>query len=131
MCTWASQYMRCLFGSLEQGRPAGTELVEQCRLVGLGGAQVTLLHVTEAADLFRNTGECHGDMMVVRSELIQDLRQHRFVVGDKGPLGASLDRIAEGIECGAAQPLELRQEPEHREHPRAERNLARLAGYGI
>ena len=55
----------------------------------------------------------------------------RLVLGDQPALLAPLRRVAERIERGAAQPLELREHGHGREHPRAVGALAGLAGRGI
>src|SRR5262245_43462359 len=116
-----------LLRRLEQRRRAGAELLEQRRLVGLGGLEVAQLDVAEAANLLRDGGEANRDVVVVGIELRQDLLEQRLVVAHERALGPPLGRIAERIEGGAAQELEFRQQPEQRENPRTERHLPRLA----
>src|SRR5262249_19303057 len=58
-----------LLRRLEQRRGAGAELLEQRRLVGLGGLEVAQLDVAEAADLLRDDGKTDRDVVVVGLEL--------------------------------------------------------------
>src|SRR5262245_32906906 len=83
--------------------------------------------MAEAADLVRNGDERDREMVVLRREAIEDLDEHRFVVGNQRALGAALLRIAERIEGSAAQALELRQKTKDGHHPGAERHLLRRA----
>ena len=54
-----------LFRGLEQRRGAGAELLEQRRLVRLGGLEMAHLDVAEAADFFRDGGKPDRDVVVV------------------------------------------------------------------
>src|SRR5882672_1751595 len=78
---------------------AGEELVA---LLARGG-EVVRLHVAEAADVLGDRGDLHGERMVGRRELGQQALHVGFVLGDERTLGAPLDRVAEGVERGAAQ----------------------------
>src|SRR5262245_65843017 len=69
-----------LFRRLEQRRGAGTELLEQRRLVGLGSLEVAQLDVAEAADLLRDGGKPDRDVVVAGIELRQHLLEERLVV---------------------------------------------------
>src|SRR5262245_9716426 len=112
-------------------RRPGAELVEQRGLVGLGGGEMAHLHMPEAADLLRDRREADREVMVLGRELAEHLVEHRFIVADELALGAALLGAAERIEAGAAQELELREQAEGAQHPRAEGHLARLACGGI
>src|SRR5262245_13677370 len=85
------------------------------------------LDVAEAADLFRDRREPDRDVMVLGVELGQELIEQRLVIGNQPPLGLALDRIAERIEPRAAQEFELGEQPQQRENPGTERDLAWLA----
>src|SRR6185312_5958028 len=117
-----------LFGGLEQHRAAGAQLLEQSRLVGLGGREMTLLDVSKAADFFRYGRQSDRDRMVLRRERPDDFVEHRLVIGNQLALGAALQGAAERIEWRAAQTLELREQAEHRQYPRPEVHLARQPG---
>src|SRR5262249_50312257 len=117
-----------LLRRLEQRRHPGTELLEQRRLVGLGGLEVAQLDVAEAADFFRDRGEPHRDGVVVAIKPRQRLLEHRLVVAHERALELALGRIAEWIEGATAEEFEFREQPEERENPRPERHLFRLAG---
>ena len=88
------------------------------RLVRLGGDEMLLLDVAEAADFFRDRGKTDRDMMIVRRELRQHFVEHRFIVRDQLAFGAPLLRMAERIERRAAQELQFRQQPERRQRSR-------------
>src|SRR5262245_60733848 len=98
-----------LLRRLHQYRRAGAELRQERRLLGLGGRERAHLDMAEAADLIRNGGERDREMVVLGREPIEDLGQHRLVVGNQRTLGTTFLRIAERIEGAAAQALELRQ----------------------
>src|SRR5215468_8597794 len=97
-----------LLRRLEQHRRARAELRKERRLLGLGGRERAHLDMAEAADLVRNGGQRDREMVVLRREPLENLAEHRLVVGNQRALGAALLRIAERIEGGAAQALELR-----------------------
>src|SRR5262249_14188497 len=101
----------------EEGRRAGAELVEQRRLVGLGGLEMAQLDVAEAADLLGDGGEADRNVVVVGIELAEHLLEQRLVVAHERAFRAALDRIAERVQRGAAQELEFRQGAEQREDP--------------
>ena len=117
--------VKLLLRGLQIRRGPRAQLLEQRRLVGLGGGEVAHLDVAEAADFFRDRRDADGKMMVVGVELRQHLVERRLVVGDQLALGAPLGAVAERVEGGAAQEFEPRQQPEHRHHPRPETDLAR------
>src|ERR1700724_3238834 len=89
------------------------------------------LDVAETADLLRDRRDGDRQMVVVGIELGQELRQGRLVVGDELALGAALGPVAERIEGGATQELEPHQQPEQRQQPRPEGDLARQPGAAI
>src|ERR1700736_1001027 len=49
---------------LERRRAPRAELLDERRLLGLGGGQMPRLDVAEAADFLRDAGEAHSQMMV-------------------------------------------------------------------
>src|ERR1700722_20108272 len=116
------------FRRFEQQRRAGTELLEQSRLIRLGGNEMMLLDVAEAANFFRDYGETDGEMMVFRRKPRQHLVEHRCVIFDQLAFGAAFQRPAERIERRAAQYLQFRQKPESRKEPRPKAHFARQAG---
>src|SRR5580700_9780821 len=61
-----------LLRRLQQMRGARAQLVQQHRLIGLGGGEVAGLDVAEAADFFRDGGDADGQVMVVGIELVQE-----------------------------------------------------------
>src|SRR6266550_563456 len=63
-----------LFGGLQVRRRSSAQLIEQRGFVGLGGGEVALLDVAEAADFFRDGGDADGEMVIGRVEP----RQHLF-----------------------------------------------------
>ncbi len=63
------------FRRLEQRRPAGADLLQQRRLLGLGCREVTQLDMAEAADFFRDGCQADREIMVVGREFRQQLIQ--------------------------------------------------------
>ena len=94
-----------LFGGFQQRRRAGAELFKQSCFVGLGGGEMTLLDVAEAADVFRDGGELNGEGMIIRRQFRQNLVEHGLVVGDQIALGAALERCGRTGRSRAAQAL--------------------------
>src|SRR5712671_4338992 len=109
---------------LEQRRSAGAKLLQQRRFVGLGGREVALLDVAEAADFFRDSSEADRQVMVVGRELGEQLVEQRFIVAHQLPLDLALGRVTKWIKRGRAQELQLRHESKYREHPRPEADFA-------
>ena len=83
-----------------------------------GLLEVSLLDVTEAADLLRQPGELHRDLVIGRAELRQHLLDDGLVLGDQAPLQSPLGAVAERIERGAAQPLAAGEIPHRASAPR-------------
>src|ERR1700683_1191473 len=119
---------RPLLGRFQQERRTGRVLFEQRRFVSLGGGEMALFDVAEAAYLFRNGGKPDGEMVVFRRERNEYVVEQGFVVGDQPAFGAAFKRAAERIEGCAAEELELRQYPECRQQPRPETHFPRQAG---
>src|SRR5262249_6264514 len=111
---------RLLLRCLSHRGATRAELVEQRRLLGLGGGEMARLDVAVAADFLRNAGQSHREVMILRRQRRQNLLQHRLIIGNELALGAALGRVAERIEPGAAQEFEARERAVGRHHPRAE-----------
>ena len=58
-----------LFRRLEKRRGAGAELLAQSGFLGLGGGEMPLLDLAEAADFFRNRSQFNRDVMIVRRQM--------------------------------------------------------------
>src|SRR4051812_24868070 len=109
-----------LFGGLQQRRLAGAELLQQGRLVGLGGSKVAGLDRAEAADFLRDRSEADSKRMIVGRQLGEDFLERCPVIRDQLTLGPALLRIAEDVERRAAEEFEAGEHLECAHHPRAE-----------
>ncbi len=93
--------------------------------------QIALLDVAVAADAVGQTGDLRGELQAlgraVGVEAAQQFGDRFAVLTDQGALLLALCRMAEGVERGAAQHLERREQPESHAHPRAELALDQLA----
>src|SRR5689334_5402836 len=107
------------------------EAREELFLLLARGGEVARLHMAVAADLLRNRGDLDCEAVVVRREAREQPLDVALVLGDQRALGAPLRGVAERVECSATQATKGFKDPENREHPRPETNLARLARRGI
>src|SRR6187455_2958850 len=101
-----------LFGGIQQRRLAGTKLLQQGRLVGLGGGEVAGLDRTETANLLRDRGEADSKRMIVTRQPGEDFLERCHVIRDQLALGAALLRIAEDVQRRTAQELEAGEDLE-------------------
>src|SRR5437660_5231025 len=84
------------------GRRFAAPFGEEVGLFSFCRHEMARLYMTEAANFFRNAGECHGDRVFLRREPRQNFLDHRLVVGDELAFGAALFAVAENIERRAA-----------------------------
>ncbi len=97
--------------------------------------QMALLDVAVAADAVGQTGDLRGDLRgelqalgrAVGVEAAQQFGNRLAVLADQGAFLLAFRRMAEGVERGAAQHLERREQLECRPHPRAELALDEFA----
>ena len=80
---------------------------------------MTLLHVTIAADVFRDAGNGHGLRQLGRRQFRQQAAHRRAVFKNQRALRLALGRMAEHVERRAAQAFQLGQHAERLQHPRA------------
>ena len=117
------------FRRFEQRRRAGAELLEQRRLVGLGGGEMPLLDVAEAADFFRDRGKADREVMVFRRQPAPAPR--RASLRSRAISLRSVRRSSvrpNGSNGVPRRTLNFASSAERRQHPRAEAHLARQAG---
>jgi hypothetical protein len=72
-------------------------------------------------------GDFHREPEVFAVQAIEQLGHRHFVFHDQPPFGPALFGVAEDVQRGAAQSLQLREDPERGHHPGAELGLRRLA----
>ena len=84
-----------------------------------------------AADVFRDIGDLHRQIVGFRVKPVDQFADGRFVIGDQPALGLALRRPAERVERPAAQALEFRQHGEGGEDPRAVFAFLEMSGLGI
>src|SRR5262245_19740776 len=68
--------------------------------------------------------QAHGKAMIGGREKFADFPKKVFVVRNQATFGPPLLRVAEKVERGAAQELQLCEYPEYRQHPGAKRHLS-------
>src|SRR5436309_13657566 len=99
------------------GRRLAAEFRQEIRFFCLRRNEMARLHMAEAADLFRDAGQRHGDCMLLRRKSVKDFLDHRLIVRNELAFGAALFAVAENVERRAAQELEARQQSKCLEHP--------------
>src|SRR5581483_4807188 len=81
-------------------------------------------------NLFGNRRDIDGERMVVTIESREQLFDGREIILDQLAFVSALGRVAEDVECRAAQTAQLREQLERREHPGPVFGLAQAA-FGI
>lgn len=118
-----SRRRRLVGGPPEGGQEGGAALA--------GKGRVGFLDVAEAADAVGEGGDFDGQGVILGAERRHDLGHGVLVFDDQAALHAALRRIAENVEGGAAQSLELRQPSEGGREPRAVGAFEQVTGFGV
>jgi len=100
---------------------------QQRRFTRLGFVQVRFLDVAVAADVLGDAGDVHRQCQPARIQAVDQFLQGLLVVTDQLTLAATFLGVTEHVEAAAAQALELGQQAEGLEHPRAVFFLLQLA----
>src|SRR5262245_61983763 len=120
-----------LLGGLQEWRRPGQKLLPQRRFLGFCRGKMPLFDRSVPANFLGDRCQANGEAMVAGREEVADFTEKVFVVRNQAPLGPPLLRIAEKVERGAAQGLQPREYPEHRQYPGAKRHLSWFTGRRI
>src|SRR6266513_3524129 len=107
--------------------PRRAECGEQSGFLLLRLVQMAPLDVAEAADVLGYARDLHRELSVLAVQVFEQLGDCLLVLADPPPLGPALFGVAEYIQRGAAQALQLREDPERGHHPAAELRFARFS----
>ena len=84
-------------------------MIEQVNLLRQCQLQVTLLDVTEPADVLGDTGDAYRQGMVHGAQRWQELVDHLFIVTDEFTLGTPLFGVTKYVKGATTQKFQLRQ----------------------
>src|SRR5262245_17764990 len=116
-----------LLGGLQEwGRP-GQKLLPERHFLGLCRGKMPLSDWSIPTNFLRDRCQANGEAVVGGREEVADFSKKVFVVRNQATFNPPLLRIAEKVERGAAQELQLREHPEHRQHPGAKRHFSWFA----
>src|SRR6187401_2712443 len=110
---------RLLGGLKERSGPRQKLLPQRC-LLGFCRGQMPLFDRSVAPNFLGDCRQSDGKTVVTGREKLADFSEQVFVVRDQTTFSPPILRIAKKVERGAAQELQLRKQPEHRQHPGAE-----------
>ena len=99
-----------ILGGLEERGGPRQKLLPQRRFFGFCRGQMPLFDRSVSANFLRDRRQAHGETVVSGREELADFSEQIFVVRDQATLGPPILRIAEKVERGAAQELQLREQ---------------------